>query len=163
MVDMTWPEALPNDDKTTTTNPPSPTPLGPPAHASLPSDGNTITTTALVQAHAHAMMQRLLPLSPSFSPSDPTTTNNNNNEAAAWAALRPLQKETAALAGLLNGYNRPLSVPAFLRACRGGEEGEGERRVAALRLVMRPLLHDVFAVKSLEEVLSCLRWGPREV
>lgn len=102
---------------------------------------------------AEALLRELLSSSSSLSA-------NSSDEAMAWAALRPLREEAAALALLLEGYTHPPSVPAFLRACDGGS---GPSLRAALRLVMRPLLHDVFAVKSLDEALSCLHWGPRDV
>lgn len=67
---------------------------------------------------------------------------------------------------LLSEYeDTPLSVPAFLALARQipsatSREGEDGMGVDArlLRLVMRPLLADVFAIRSLDECASLLGW-----
>ena len=162
------------------------------------------------------------------SSSSPSSLPSFAREEAAWAWLCPKVEEEEGMEDVLvEEYTHPLSVPAFLWACReggredeeeddgeeedksDGKEGKGRKmekrrvtlppsppllgnshttlsekphphqeaaaaaaaaataaatkdRAVALRFVFRPLLHDVFALPAMDEVIACLGWSPMQ-
>jgi len=92
-------------------------------------------------------------------------------EALSWVRVAISQDADDGVDELRSQYSRPISIPAFIEECGWDirtnkaffRNGTSTQRLRVVKYLMRPLLCDVFAVQTLDEVAQELGWSEQEM